>query len=472
MKVNKYVADFDSATAMLRALSLFLRGKDFPMLGTQSVSNPLYMLVNRLPRSLQEAIYIFGGWAEAIRPERIDQANAGEVARWVAEKYPRREYPVVALGSSNGAATHLFAACGVPWLPQTFLVPVRHPGLDPDEPQKAVEHFRPLGEKVLRRNPELQLHHMHDANQDRLMIQTMGYFRLKFRQLPPAYKESLTNSLQPGGTILLVECGLRWPATAVGEHYYFQHGALGGLEPDEYENGSPAVANLLRTHGSRRTKWEWPPTDIQAPEAEWGFEPAWREEILDLARQRGWRVQRLIFDRPEAISPLVADFYRNGYAKRGLPANRLLVCSFIVMEPWWTLRTGSVPFWMLFNKQPSAAALRNYLESRPAFREIYLTLFSHGVESAGLVSISEWRELLAYAQPPGEFLGVDESAYPRDFAVFVRYHLAAKRIAARYPMPGPLSWSTFEDFLKTSPQDYRVQLREPLRNQQSSNQAA
>ena len=183
-------------------------------------------------------------------------------------------------------------------------------------------------------------------------------------------------------------------------------------------------------------------------------------------------MQRLIFDRPEDISPLVAVFYRNGNAKRGLPASRLLVSSFIVMEPWWTLRTGSVPFWMLFNKQPSAAALRNYLASRPAFREIYLTLFSHGVESAGLVSISEWRELLAYAQPPGDFLGVDESAYPRDFAVFVRYHLAAKRIAARYPMQGPLSWSTFEDFLKTSPQDYRVQLLEPLRDQQSSNQAA
>jgi hypothetical protein len=458
MKVNKYVADFDSATAMLRALSLFLRGQDFPMLGTQPFSNPIYTLVNRLPRWLQEQIYIFGGWAEAIRPQKIEQVDSSEAARWMAEKYPRREYPAVALGSSNGATTHLFAACGIPWLPQTFLVPVRHNGLDPDEPQQAMEHFAPLGQKLLRRNPDLQLHHMHDANQDRLMIQTMGYFRLKFRRLPAAYKEFLINSLKPGATVLLVECGLRWPASRIGDRYLFQHGALGGLSPEEYEHGGPAVADLLRRHGSRRTRWKWPRTDVEASEAEWGFEPAWGEEILQLARQRGWRVQRIIFEHPEDMSPLVADFYRHFYRERGLPANRLLISSFIVMEPWWTLRTGSVPFWMVFNKQPSASSLRRYLQDRAAFREIYLMLFSHGVESAGLADISEWRELLAYGEQPGEFLGVDPNAFPRDFAVFVRYHLAAKRIAARYAMPPPISWMAFEHFLKSSPHAYSVQL--------------
>ena len=42
---------------------------------------------------------------------------------------------------------------------------------------------------------------------------------------------------------------------------------------------------------------------------------------------------------------------------------RLLVESFIVMEPFWTIRTGSVPFWMVFNKLPSAEALEQYLDA-------------------------------------------------------------------------------------------------------------
>lgn len=55
-------------------------------------------------------------------------------------------------------------------------------------------------------------------------------------------------------------------------------------------------------------------------------------------------MRRLIFTVPEDVSPLVADLYRWWYHARGVPGLRLLVDSFILMEPWWTPRTGSVPF--------------------------------------------------------------------------------------------------------------------------------
>jgi hypothetical protein len=38
------------------------------------------------------------------------------------------------LGSANGAAIYLAAALGMPWLPQTLLLPVRR-ALDPDDVQ-------------------------------------------------------------------------------------------------------------------------------------------------------------------------------------------------------------------------------------------------------------------------------------------------------------------------------------------------
>ena len=49
---------------------------------------------------------------------------------------------------------------------------------------------------------------MHDANQDRLMIRRMTYFRLKRLTLGRAYARFLEETLAPGGTILLVECNL------------------------------------------------------------------------------------------------------------------------------------------------------------------------------------------------------------------------------------------------------------------------
>jgi hypothetical protein len=65
--------------------------------------------------------------------------------------------------------------------------------------------------------------------------------------------------------------------------------------------------------------------------------------------------------------------------ERGVVGKRLLVESFIVMEPYWTVRTGSASFWMLFNKLTSAEALSAYLDRWDAFDEIYMMLFSHDV---------------------------------------------------------------------------------------------
>lgn len=158
------------------------------------------------------------------------------------------------------------------------------------------------------------------------------------------------------------------------------------------------------------------------------------------------------------MSPLVADFYRSWNSNRHVVGKRLLVESFIVMEPYWAVRTGSIPFWMVFNKEPSAKALEAYLDLSDPFEEIYIMLFSHGVESIGLVPIERWRGILTRAEKAGRFVGVDESAYPRDFAVFVRYYFDLKRkIHSRYPMPAPLTLDQLDDFLKERPGRYPVQ---------------
>jgi hypothetical protein len=69
----------------------------------------------------------------------------------------------------------------------------------------------------------------------------------------------------------------------------------------------------------------------ERPEAEWGFEPALRADVEAFAQQRGYH-------------------YRGWYARLGRRSNRLLVESFVVMGP----------FWLLFNMEPSAAAVEHY----------------------------------------------------------------------------------------------------------------
>ena len=75
------------------------------------------------------------------------------------------------------------------------------PSAVPWQPQTAWARWvgeQARGQTVLMAgNPDVVVHHMHDPNQDRLMLHTMAYYRLKFRRLPAAYRPPLGSSFGP-----------------------------------------------------------------------------------------------------------------------------------------------------------------------------------------------------------------------------------------------------------------------------------
>jgi hypothetical protein len=81
-----------------------------------------------------------------------------------------------------------------------------------------------------------------------------------------------------------------------------------------------------------------------------------------------------VFEQPEGMSPMVSDLYRWWYQRLDAAGTRLVVESFILMEPYWTIRTRSVPFWMVFNTEGSFEALDRYLRQAPVFDELLITL--------------------------------------------------------------------------------------------------
>lgn len=458
MRISRQVASFDSASAMVRATARFLHGRDFPALGMPAMRlvEPLMVAANLLPASARELLYARSSGREGLDPDRLGSIRAEQLAAAVVAVYPRRRYPAAAIGSSSGALVHLCAALGIPFLPQTLLVPVSQPHVDPDEPRRGMEAARAPARALLDANPDLVLHQMHDANQDRLTLRRLSYFRVKRTTLGHAYEQFLTDTLAPGATLLLVECRRTWPTTEVSDRHIFQHGAVGGAEPQEYVHGSARVATYLRRYGAHRLHWDAPEPDADRPEAEWGFEPALRDDVARFADRHGYRVRRILYDDPQDLSPLVADLYRWWYAQRGIPAHRLLVESFILLEPWWALRTASVPYWTTFAVRPAAEALCRYLDAAAPYEFIDLVLFSHGVDSIGLVPISDWHSLLDRARTAGRFAGVDADRYPRDLAVFARYQRAIRQIPARYPLPPPLGLTGLDAFLSGSADRYAV----------------
>ncbi|MCA1991297.1 MAG: hypothetical protein LDL41_04505 [Coleofasciculus sp. S288] len=66
-----YVANFDSASGMLRATAAYLRGEDFPGMGTTPPAfEPIADLINKLPKPIQEVVYALGSAGEAISPNQ------------------------------------------------------------------------------------------------------------------------------------------------------------------------------------------------------------------------------------------------------------------------------------------------------------------------------------------------------------------------------------------------------------------
>jgi hypothetical protein len=374
----------------------------------------------------------------------------------VVDKFPRRTYPAMLIGSSNGAAVHLACALRVPWLPQTLLVPVRRRRVHPDDIGEIVAATQQPARELLHANADLALYQMHDPNQDRLMSEVMAYFRVKRQRLGATYRRFIEETVPPGGTLILIECQLSAPAAHVGERHFFQTGGLGDLPLAEYVKGSARIEAFLERQGSHRKCWDPPGPLSERPESEWGFDPALREDVERLARRRDYRVCRLVVEHPQDASPVVADFYRWWYRQRGMPGHRLVGESFVLCEPWWILRTGSVPYWSFFSVEAAAARLEDYLDGAEPYDDIRLMLFSHGIESIGLAPVERWRKILARSRRRGAFLGVEEAKFPRDFATFVRYHDAMRMIPDRFPLPEALPLERFEDFLRRPDSRYAV----------------
>lgn len=168
-------------------------------------------------------------------------------------------------------------------------------------------------------------------------------------------------------------------------------------------------------------------------------------------------------NEPEDLSPLVADLYRWWYMQKGIPATRLLAEMFFLIEPYWSLCTGSIPFWLAFNAASSAEAIEKYLRNKNEFDEIYLMLFNHGEKGMGLATIEQWKAVLSNAKKKSSFIGAQPDKYPFDFSIYTRYEKdLLKKFKERYNIGSKLTSEQLEQFLKKNDGRYKVELMDEL----------
>jgi hypothetical protein len=443
-------ATFDSATAMVAATARFLAGRDFPVLGMEHGDwlRPLLVGLNHLPRPARNWIYRAGSGREGLPLEVVARADGDRIAEQVVGHYPPGPYPAVVIGSSPGSTVHLAAAMGAPVLPQTLLLPVARALEDVDDPAGDIAATTAAARGLLDRNPDLVVHQMFDPCHDRLTLARFAYFRVKRRRLGAAYEKFLRRSLAPGATIFVVSASRGWPVTTLGERHFFQFGGVGDISPAEYQAGSERIRRFLIGERSSRQRWDPPPADDDQPEAEWGFDPELLGDVRRFASLNGLRVVNVAFDEADRLSPLIAEMYRWWYRRLGWSDDRLYVESFVLLDPYWVLRAGAVPYWMTFNTESSAHHLERYLDKTELFSTIDVALVANGLTTPGLASIELWRHILGRASTTGRFAGTDVSRYPSDLASFARYRDVLRRDSTNQTLPSPVRPDDVERFLR------------------------
>jgi hypothetical protein len=403
LDAKQVVAAFDSASVLHAAAASALEGRPFRNLGSPALAGIAVRAAGRLPWSLLRGVYTRIGASEGISPRRLGDVDLAMVAKSFADRYPRRRYPAVLLGATNGALTHLAAAMQVPWLPDTVLVPVAHVG-DTDRPDEAMEFGRSVAPALLDRNPDVVLHHMHDQLQDVLMAERMSYFRVKWRRLPEAYAQFLDHHLAADGTVVVINDRSSWPVTRIGPRHVFQAGGRGGTRPEGY---------LARPHT--------PAPDDEAAESEWGLDPEFPDHVQAWCEQRGYRFTEISYDGPQAPAAGVAAVMRDWYRARGEAANRLVLPCFILGDPWQTICAAAVPFWLHFAVQPALQALDAYLDNAEPYSDVNVFLFQHGIDSPGIAAPEEFAEVIRRHHARAHFEGLDPKRFPHDIGTLGRY---------------------------------------------------
>ena len=174
---------------------------------------------------------------------------------------------------------------------------------------------------------------MHDANQDRLTIQRLTYFLASSAcasARPTSGSCSTPCSRARPSSSWSAACGGRPPESVIGTS---SSTALGGATPEEYLRGERSRTTWDGTArascgGTRRSR-------MARVRRRSGASSRHCVTMLRFARERGYRVRRIVFDEPEALSPLVADLYRWWYRARA--AQRPAAGG--VVHPGWS-RTG------------------------------------------------------------------------------------------------------------------------------------
>ncbi len=336
--------------------------------------------------------------AEALPAEALDRLDPDEVAEWIAAHYPAAGHPAFVLGSPHGAAVHLAAALGAPWLPSGFTVAVRWPQGRAGDWAGAARYGSQVAAGLLAAHPGVVVRQVHDPIGAGTRAGSTVTFEIRWRELPAAYRRLLGH--RPG---LLARDVRPWPIQRIGDRHTFQVGRPAhGWRLGRYDLEDPEFREHLTLLGEDR--WTRPDWDRSVGQAETAVEPGF---VADL--QRGGRMLQVLYTRADALSASVADLYRTWLRADGddcvVECDRLL-------DPWRVLAGGRTPYWCETASAAAVDAAELWAAGSRPFDAVTVLPQPPGTVCAAHADLVRWRSVARFGRRRGDVSRQAAVRYP------------------------------------------------------------
>jgi hypothetical protein len=325
--------------------------------------------------------------------------DAAAVARWLVGQIPSGPYNGLVLGSPHGAALHLAAALGVPWLPVAFELPT--PDIAAGDGTGAAGAGERHAHAILATNPDVTVRQVYDPVWRGWSPPATAYAVVRWQRLPAAYRDFIADRLRPGAPIVVIRDVGRWLTVPGPDGYAFQLGGRSaGLSPSDYYDradlgipaGRPAPDDGAAPQGREH------PEDS---DGEHSVDRGLVEDMRRYASAHGHPVRQVLYRHPDVLSGAVADVYRQWLRAGDRTGNRLVVECGRLIDAWHVVRAGLVPYWCEHPLRAAVRAASWWLAGSEPFTSVDVLPEPPGMPLPTVAQLSEWEAVAGFATRHG-----------------------------------------------------------------------
>ncbi|MFH1514345.1 MAG: hypothetical protein ABIG42_02680 [bacterium] len=429
-KIPAYLTIGDSSTVVVRGISALLNNRSFdPFLAT-GIQKIGASILNHFPKNIRKLMMEQMVGTIAANIELADDVNSTELTSWVVGEYPEKQYDSIIIGSPSGGVGHLASYLNSPFLTQHFLMGFK--GTFPiDDSERYMDGCFRSAQRITDKNPDLFAIIHYDPIHDRFIVKKTGFIRVKLLSLHDVYRDFISRSLKPGGTIVLIGCRYPWSQYEISDRINFQLGGLGGVSYEEYYKGSDRIVKYINRErrSSERTAFQIKHEDwlLRAygqnlyPESEWGLLPSFADDVRSFADSNRYRVVEIMPDHPDQLGEIMYRAFTVLIQKEhGEMNRRIFMDSFTNSSPVFNRKVSACPLWLPFICDDSYNFATRILDTEAKTTEILLALHPSFSDPFDLTPLDKWMSYLSRFKNVN-LIGVNDKKYPADLTAYFKF---------------------------------------------------